>query len=340
MKKASDKTDDTRMKALAAATAVLAANNAATAVAMDPGSAGGINISLSLGTKKNESTTTQISDSAAGSSITAGNDVRLLATGAGKDSNITVQGSQIKAGNNASLIADGDINLLAANNTQSQDTDSKGSSASIGIGLSLGGTRNGFTLDLGVSGSRGDADGDELTHTNSHVTAGNQLLLASGGDTNLKGAVASGKQVIADVGGDLNIESLQDTNTYKVDEKSLGVGLSLCIPPFCWGMSTVSGASGSFGLTNIDSNYASVTEQSGIKAGDGGFDINVRGNTDLVGGVIASSDKAVQDVKNSLVTASLTSRDIKTCLSIHSCLGLLPAAFSPPSFLLFRDRRR
>jgi len=311
MKKASDKTDDTRMKALAAATAVLAANNAATAVAMDPGSAGGINISLSLGTKKNESTTTQISDSAAGSSITAGNDVRLLATGAGKDSNITVQGSQIKAGNNASLIADGDINLLAANNTQSQDTDSKGSSASIGIGLSLGGTRNGFTLDLGVSGSRGDADGDELTHTNSHVTAGNQLLLASGGDTNLKGAVASGKQVIADVGGDLNIESLQDTNTYKVDEKSLGVGLSLCIPPFCWGMSTVSGASGSFGLTNIDSNYASVTEQSGIKAGDGGFDINVRGNTDLVGGVIASSDKAVQDVKNSLVTASLTSRDIK-----------------------------
>ncbi|MQQ37974.1 hypothetical protein GE543_27485, partial [Pseudomonas sp. SZ57] len=32
----------------------------------------------------------------------------------------------------------------------------------------------------------------------------------------IKSTVASGKKVIADVGGDLNIESLQDTNTYKV----------------------------------------------------------------------------------------------------------------------------
>ncbi|WP_238349210.1 hypothetical protein, partial [Pseudomonas poae] len=93
--------------------------------------------------------------------------------------------------------------------------------------------------------------------------------------------------------------------------KSLGIGISLCIPPFCYGMSSISGASPNFGATNIYSNYASVTEQSGIKAGDDGFDINVRGNTDLVGGVIASSDRAVQDGKNSLVTSSLTSHDIK-----------------------------
>ncbi|WP_054991875.1 hemagglutinin repeat-containing protein, partial [Pseudomonas syringae pv. coryli] len=311
MKHASENTDDGRMKALAAATVLLGGNNAATAVAMNPDMAGGLNISLSLGTKKNESKTTQTSDSAAGSTITAGQDVRLRATGAGADSDITVQGSQIKAGRDASLMADGDINLLAANNTSQQNTDSKGSSASVGIGFSLGGTKNGFTLDLGVTGNKGQADGDELTHTNTKVEAGNQLLLASGGDTQIKGAVASGKKVIADVGGDLNIESLQDTNTYKVDEKSLGFGVSLCIPPFCTGMSTISGASGNFGATNIDSNYASVTEQSGIKAGDDGFDINVRGNTDLVGAVIASSDKAVQDGKNSLITSSLTSRDIK-----------------------------
>ncbi|MDN7941283.1 hemagglutinin repeat-containing protein, partial [Burkholderia multivorans] len=40
------------------------------------------------------------------------------------------------------------------------------------------------------------------------MTAGNTLTIESGGDTNLKGAVASGRQVIADVGGNLNIESL------------------------------------------------------------------------------------------------------------------------------------
>ncbi|WP_449124436.1 hypothetical protein [Pseudomonas viridiflava] len=69
---------------------------------------------------------------------------------------------------------------------------------------------------------------------------------------------------MADVGGDLHIESLQDNNTYKVDEKSLGFGISLCVTPFCAGMSTIGGGSGNFDAANIDSNYASVTEQSGI----------------------------------------------------------------------------
>lgn len=307
MKQASEKTDDGRMKALAAATVLLGGNNAATAVAMNPDLAGGLNISLSLGTKKNESKTTQTSDSAAGSTITAGNDVRLRATGAGADSDITVQGSQIKAGRNASLLADGDINLLAATNTSQQNTDSKGSSASVGIGFSVGGTKNGFTLDLGVTGNKGQADGDELTHTNTKVEAGNQLLLASGGDTQIKGAVASGKKVIADVGGDLNIESLQDTSTYKAKQTSLGVGVSICVPPFCIGSSSLN-ASQNKGIQK--SNFESVTEQSGIQAGDDGFDIRVKGNTDLVGAVIASNDKAIAEGKNSLSTGSLTTSNL------------------------------
>ncbi len=32
---------------------------------------------------------------------------------------------------------------------------------------------------------------------------------------------------------------------------------------------------------HADSNYAGVDEQAGIKAGDGGFSVNVQGNTDL-----------------------------------------------------------
>lgn len=46
--------------------------------------------------------------------------------------------------------------------------------------------------------------------------------------------------------------------------------------------------------SSVDGNYASVNEQSGIKAGDGGFQINVKGNTDLKGAKIASTDKAVR----------------------------------------------
>ncbi|MFV0920549.1 hypothetical protein ACI1PM_26250, partial [Ralstonia nicotianae] len=53
-----------------------------------------------------------------------------------------------------------------------------------------------------------------------------------------------------------------------------------------------------------------VTEQSGIKAGDRGFQVNVHGNTDLKGAVIASTDKAVQDGVNSLTTATLTQSEI------------------------------
>jgi filamentous hemagglutinin len=62
--------------------------------------------------------------------------------------------------------------------------------------------------------------------------------------------------------------------------------------------------------STVDGSYASVNEQSGITAGDGGFNVHVAGNTDLAGGKIASTDKAVQDNKNSLTTGTLTQSDI------------------------------
>jgi filamentous hemagglutinin len=61
----------------------------------------------------------------------------------------------------------------------------------------------------------------------------------------------------------------------------------------------------------VDSSYANVVEQSGIRAGDEGFRVNVTGNTDLKGGVIASTDKAVAENKNTFTTASLTTSDIQ-----------------------------
>ncbi|MDY0978496.1 hemagglutinin repeat-containing protein, partial [Massilia sp. CFBP9012] len=48
---------------------------------------------------------------------------------------------------------------------------------------------------------KGKEDGKGTTQLNSHVTAGKQLAIESGGDTNIKGAVASGEQVVAKVGG-------------------------------------------------------------------------------------------------------------------------------------------
>ena len=62
---------------------------------------------------------------------------------------------------------------------------------------------------------------------------------------------------------------------------------------------------------NIKSNYASVNQQAGIFAGDGGFQVNVAGNADLKGAVIASTDKAAQLNKNELTTQTLTNSNLE-----------------------------
>lgn len=49
------------------------------------------------------------------------------------------------------------------------------------------------------------------------------------------------------------------------------------------------GISGNVSKDNVDRNYESVTDQSGIYAGKDGFDIGVGKNTDLKGEIISST---------------------------------------------------
>jgi filamentous hemagglutinin len=132
--------------------------------------------------------------------------------------------------------------------------------------------------------------------------------MQSGGDTTLKGAAGRADQIIASVGGNLLLESLQDSSKYDSKNKSAGFGLSLCIPPYCMGSSSVS-ANASTGKMNSD--FKSVTQQTGLWAGDGGFLIDVKNNTTLIGSVIASSDRAVADGLNKLTTGTLVTEDLK-----------------------------
>ena len=299
MKQAASQTKDSRMQALAGATTALAAKNGYDAVQANPSQAGGVNVSISIGSSQSQSNSVQTASTAAGSTVAAGGNVNLTASGAGKDSDITIQGSTVKAGNDVTLKADGDINLLAAKNTDEQHSTNKNASASVGVSFGT----SGFGVTLSGSGGRGNADGNDVTWTNTHVEAGNKLALESGGDTTMKGAVVSGKQVSANVGGNLNIESLQDTSQYDSKQQSLGGSVTIG-----------AGVSGSLSASQskIDSNFASVTEQSGIKAGDGGFQINVQGNTDLKGAVIASTQAAVDQDKNRFSTGgTLTTSDIQ-----------------------------
>jgi filamentous hemagglutinin len=297
MSAAAGQTKNTRMKALAAATAAMAAKNAASDIA-----ANGVSVSLSLtaGHSESEQTQTTSSTSHIGSTLTASNNIAITATGGGADSNIAIIGSDVSARNNISLRADNQVNLLAAQDLESQHSQSKSMSAAAGIAAtysSKDGPAAGITGS--VSASRGTMDGEGVTQINTHIDAGAQLSIASGGDTNLKGAVASASQAIADVKGNLNIASLQDTARFDSKEQSVSVSGT-----YGYGANV----NASFSQSTVHNDYASVQEQSGIRAGDGGFQVRVGGNTDLKGGVISNSTAGV--AASSLVTTTLTHSDI------------------------------
>ena len=70
-------------------------------------------------------------------------------------------------------------------------------------------------------------------------------------------------------------------------------------------------ASGSYSQSKVKADHASVTEQSGIYAGEDGYQIKVRNNTDLKGGIITSGKSAEDKGKNLFQTATLTASDIQ-----------------------------
>ncbi|MBR8656524.1 hemagglutinin repeat-containing protein, partial [Achromobacter sp. Marseille-Q0513] len=128
----------------------------------------------------------------------------------------------------------------------------------------------------------------------------------SGGDTTFKGASGKAEQIIASVGSNLLLESLQDTSKYDAKNQSAGIGASICLTGTC-----TSSISANAGAGQMKSDFKSVTEQTGLWAGDGGFLIDVKSNTTLIGSVIASSDKAVADGLNKLSTGTLVTEDVK-----------------------------
>ncbi|WP_244138120.1 hemagglutinin repeat-containing protein [Burkholderia vietnamiensis] len=301
---------DSRLAALDKAQAGLAAYNAyqvGTALSKGPTSQPLIKATVSIGGGSSHSDSQSSSLSNDGSTLHAGGNVNLIATGSGKkdasgfatDGDINARGTQI-SGQNVTLNAARDINLQSAQDTNQLASHNSSSGGSVGVGLGIGGQQNGFTLELAANASKGHANGQGVTNRDTQITAGDTLSMTSGRDTNLRGAEVSGDAVNASIGRDLNIASQQDTATYDSKQSSAGFQASICVPPFCYGQ-TVSG-SASASQQNINANYQSVNQQSGIYAGTGGYDVNVGNHTQLDGGVIAST--ATPD-KNSLSTQTL-----------------------------------
>ena len=102
------------------------------------------------------------------------------------------------------------------------------------------------------------------------------------------------------------LESLQDTSTYQSKQSNSGFSASVC--PSCLVPGSVAG---NVDRGKMNSDYTSVTQQTGLKAGDGGFLIDMGGNTTLIGSVISSSQQAVADGLNHLSTGTLRVEDIR-----------------------------
>ena len=259
-----------------------------------------INIQVGIGSSKNIAESKLERHTYSGGTIDSDGTVLIHANSADSiKGNITAIGEQIK-GENVQLDASNAINLEAGSNTQRIETNSKSSGWNVSANI---GMRTGGLVGWSASAYKGTENGieDSTTHTGTHVVGSNNVSITSGNDTNLIGSTVSGQGVTAKVGNNLNVESLQDSRTYHETSKNKGISISganFISQPTINGVN-VKG--------NIDSTYTSVTDQSGIHAGNDGVNITVGNTTTLKGAIITS--KATPE-KNKLSTKSLVMEDL------------------------------
>ena len=197
-------------------------------------------------------------------------------------------------------MASNDVSLQAATNTSEKLENAKSKGWSVGANISVaGGGILGF--DASANAAKQKNNTKETTHTGTTLVGSDAVTITSGKDTHISGSKVIGKSVTADVGGNLSIESLQDTKTYVGESSNKGFSVST-------NAGSLSNVSMSSSKGKMKSDYASVTDQAGIYAGDGGFVINTAETTSLTGAVI---DSTADTNKNKLSTKSLDVKDVE-----------------------------
>ncbi|WP_449105265.1 hemagglutinin repeat-containing protein [Pseudomonas mohnii] len=144
--------DDTRLAALQGIKAGLSGYQAwQGAQAVEAGAQEGsfFGISLSLGAQKSSSKQVQEQSVSQGSSLTAGNDLRVIATGngpSGSGGDLSVIGGKLQAGHDVLLSAARDIDLRAGANTQKLDGSNKSGGGAVGVSLGVGSGGGGLSV--------------------------------------------------------------------------------------------------------------------------------------------------------------------------------------------------
>ncbi|EJO50230.1 hemagglutinin repeat-containing protein [Veillonella sp. ACP1] len=259
-----------------------------------------VNIRVSIGSSSSRSESSYEANTFDGGFIESNGDIIIEANSADSiKGNIKAVGETI-SGKTVKLVASNDVSLQAATNTSEKLENAKSKGWSVGANISVaGGGILGF--DASANAAKQKSNTKEATHTGTTVVGSDAVTITSGKDTHISGSKVIGKSVTADVGGNLSIESLQDTKTYVGESSNKGFSVST-------NAGSLSNVSMSSSKGKMKSDYASVTDQAGIYAGDGGFVINTAATTSLTGAVI---DSTADTNKNKLSTKSLDVKGVE-----------------------------
>ncbi|QLB15310.1 hypothetical protein A6B39_07490 [Mannheimia granulomatis] len=248
-------------------------------------------LSVSVGSSKSVSTSHTQQTTHKGSELEAGK-VLVRAT----DGDNTIVGSKINATHTE--LEGNNVNLLGTTDSQSNRSDNKSSSWSVGAFLGKSQGARGFGLEGALNVGKGHSNSDSQVQNQTEINS-DSLSIKTKGTTTLKGAVANIKHLALD-SKNLHIESVQDTEKY--DSKQTQGGVSAA---FAWGSG--GSASAQFSQNKAKVDYAQVNQQSGFNIKESS-QINVQENTHLKGGIInAQGDKA----NHQMTTGTLTTENIE-----------------------------
>ena len=259
-----------------------------------------VNIRVSIGSSSSRSESSYEANTFNGGNIESNGNITIEANSADSiKGNIKAVGETI-SGKTVKLVASNDVSLQAATNTSEKLENAKSKGWSVGANISVaGGGLLGF--DASANATKQKSNTKVITHTGTTVVGSDAVAIISGKDTHISGSKVIGKSVTADIGGNLSIESLQDTKIYVGESSNKGFSVST-------NAGSLSNVSMSSSNGKMKSDYASVTDQAGIYAGDGGFVINTAETTSLTGAVI---DSTADSNKNKLSTKSLDVKDVE-----------------------------
>ena len=249
-------------------------------------------VSISVGASKSVSTSHTKQTTHQGSELSAGS-VTVRATGGDN----TIVGSKINA--KEATLEGKNVTLLGTTDSQTNRSDNKSSSWSVGVFVGKSGGSTGLGIEGAASVGKGHSNSDSQVQNHTEINA-DRLTIKAKETTTLKGATANINHLALDT-KNLHIESVQDIEKYDSKQTQGGVSASVAI----YGSGSSVSAQGSRTKANVD--YAQVTQQSGFNIKESST-INVEENTHLKGGVINA--QGTQE-NHSLKTGTLTTESIE-----------------------------